>query len=156
MSLLAAAVGMVVLARLPATPPGAARVLQGLGYLAALMVLWRNRSHPWAVVIFIGLCSNALVIALNGGRMPVAGRALARVTHGPGPQAAVALDARHFIVGPGTRLPLLGDVVPVGAWGIGTALSPGDLLMAFGLAGFVQGEMCAARPRPPTDRRANV
>jgi hypothetical protein len=28
--------------------------------------------------------------------------------------------------------------------------------MALGLAGFVQGEMCAGRPRPPTNRRANV
>jgi hypothetical protein len=155
MPLLAAAVAMVLLARGPATPPPAARVLQGLGYLAALAVLWRNRSHPWAVVILIGLCLNALVIALNGGRMPVSGRALAQVTHGMGAQPA-ALDARHLIAGPGTRLAQFGDVVPVGAWGIGAALSPGDLVMAFGLAGFVQGEMCAGRPRPPTNRRANV
>jgi hypothetical protein len=155
MPLLAAAVAMVLLARGPATPPVAARILQGLGYLAALVVLWRNRSHPWAAVILVGLCLNALVIALNGGRMPVSEQALAQVTHGMGPQPA-ALDARHFIVGPGTRLAQLGDVVPVGAWGIRAALSPGDLVMAFGLAGFVQGEMCEACPRPPTRRRANV
>jgi hypothetical protein len=156
MPLLAAAVAMVVLARGPAMPPGAAGVLQGLGYLAALVVLWRNRSHAWTLVILSGLCVNALVIALNGGRMPVSERALAGVTHGTGPHAGAALDARHSVVGPGTRLAQLGDVVPVGAWGIGTALSPGDLVMAVGLAGFVQGTMCAAWPRPPSNRRANM
>lgn len=149
MPLLGVALALVLLARVPAAPV-AARVLQGLGYLAALAVLWQNRSHPWALVILIGLGFNALVIALNAGRMPVSERALARVTHAHDVGAAAAhLDARHVIVGPGTRLPRLGDVVPVGVWGIGAVLSPGDLFMAFGLAGFVQGAMCRARSEGP-------
>jgi len=146
MPLLGIAVAMLLLARVTATPPVAARSLQGLGYLAALLVLWRNRAHPWALVIFVGLGLNALVIGLNGGRMPVSERALVGVTHLADPEAAAAsLDARHFIVGPNTRLGQMGDVVAVSAWGIGAALSPGDLLMALGLAGFVQGAMCGER-----------
>ncbi len=147
MPLLGAALVMVLLARAPVTAPAVARILQGLGYLAALAVLWQNRSHPWALVILVGVGLNALVLALNMGRMPVSDRALAGVTHIIDPQAASAdLDARHFIVGPGTRLPQLGDVVAVGAWGVGVVLSPGDVVMAIGLAGLVQREMCAARP----------
>jgi hypothetical protein len=147
MPLLGAALAMVVLARVPGQAPAVARILQGLGYLAALAVLWQNRSHPWALVILVGLGLNALVLMLNMGRMPVSDRALAGVTHSIDPQAASAdLDARHFIVGPGTRLPQLGDVVAVGAWGVGVVLSPGDVVLAIGLAGFVQSEMCAWRP----------
>lgn len=147
MPLLGAALALALLARVPVMAPAVGRVLQGLAYLAALAVVWQNRSHPWALVILVGLGLNALVLTLNTGRMPVSERALAGVTHVIDSQAATAdLDARHFIVGPGTRLPQLGDVVAVGAWGIGVVLSPGDLVLAIGLAGFVQGEMCAGRP----------
>jgi hypothetical protein len=145
MPLLGVALAMVLLARAPVTAPAVGRALQAFGYLAAVAVLWQNRSHPWALVILVGLGLNALVLTLNTGRMPVSERALAGVTRVIDAQAAADLDARHFIVGPGTRLPQLGDVVAVGAWGIGVVLSPGDVVLAIGLAGFVQGEMRAGR-----------
>lgn len=131
---------MVIVARVPPTPAIPARILQALGYLAALVVLWQNRSHRWTFPIMVGLGLNSLVIALNGGRMPVSHAALARVTH-----ATLSVDPRHVIVGAGTRLAMLGDVVPLALGALGAVLSPGDVLMGLGLAGFVQAEMCAAR-----------
>ena len=118
-----------------------------LAVLAGVLVLSALAMAPLAVLSHLGFDSlNALVIGLNGGRMPVSERALVGVTHLADPEAAAAsLDARHFIVGPNTRLGQMGDVVAVSAWGIGAALSPGDLLMALGLAGFVQGAMCGER-----------
>jgi hypothetical protein len=149
MPLLGAAVALVVLARVLPTPAAAAGVVQGLGYLAALAVLWQNRAHLWMVPIFVGLGLNSLVMVLNGGRMPISQDSLMRVAHGIGPQAAAAgLDPRHVPIGPGTRLAPLGDIVPLGAGALGLVLSPGDLLMALGLAGFVQGEMRRARDGP--------
>ncbi len=149
MSLLGIAVAMILLARMPPTPAVAARVLQGAGYLAALAVLWQNRAHPWMLPILVGLGLNSLVIALNGGRMPISQDALMRVTHAIDPQAAAAsLDPRHVTIDPGTHLAMLGDVVPLGVGALGTVLSLGDLLMALGLAGFVQAEMRAARAGP--------
>ncbi len=43
---------------------------------------------------------------------------------------------------------MLGDVVPLGVGALWTVLSLGDLLMALGLAGFIQAEMRAARAGP--------
>jgi hypothetical protein len=129
---------------MPPTPAAAARVLQGAGYLAAIAVLWQNRAHPWMLPILVGLGLNSLVIALNGGRMPVSQDALLHVTHAIDPQAAAAsLDTRHVTTDPGTRLGIFGDVVPLGVGAFGVVLSPGDCLMALGLGGFVQAEMRA-------------
>ena len=147
--LLIAAVAMVLVARMPFLPAAAARVLQGAGYLAALAVLWQNRARPWTLPILLGLGLNTLVIALNGGRMPISAEALVRVTHVIDPAAASSgLDARHVIVGPGTPLAALGDILPLRAGAMGAVLSPGDLLMGVGLAGFVQAEMRVARAGP--------
>ncbi len=150
MPVLGAAVVMVVLAATAPLPQTVARVLQGAGYVLALAVLWHNRRHPWSFPVFVGLGLNAVVIGLNGGRMPVAPDALARVARGLGlPGAATGLDARHVIAGPGTRLAVLGDTVAVGMGRFGVIASPGDLLMALGIAGFVQGQMGGARAGPP-------
>ena len=152
--MLGAAVMMVVLAAAAPLPQTAARILQGAGYVLALVVLWHNRSHPWSVPVLIGLGLNAAVIGLNGGRMPVAPDALARMARGLAvPAATTGLDARHVIAGPGTRLAVLGDTLALGMGRFGVIASPGDLLMALGIAGFVQGQMGAARAGPPASLR---
>lgn len=152
MPVLGAAVMMVVLAAAP-LPQRAAPIFQGAGYVLALAVLWLNRSHPWSLPVLIGLGLNALVITLNGGRMPVAPDALARMARGLAlPTTAAGLDPRHVIAGPGTRLAVLGDTLAVGMGRFGVIASPGDLLMALGIAGFVQGQMGGARAGPPASR----
>ncbi len=144
MPLLGVALVLVVLPRVAPVPLVSDRVLQGAGSLVALVVLWQNRAHAWTLLIFAGLGLNSLVIALNGGRMPISEDALLRATHVVDPQAAVAsLDPRHVVVGPLTRLAVLGDTVPLRLENFGAVVSPGDVLMALGLAGFVQGQMRA-------------
>jgi Family of unknown function (DUF5317) len=155
--LLGAAVAIALLALAAPLPQIVARALQGAGYLLALAALWLNRRHPWSFPILIGLGLNAAVIALNGGRMPVAPDALARLSRGLDPTgAAIGLDARHVIAGPGTRLAVLGDTIAVGVGRAGVIASAGDVLMALGVGGFVQGEMVGARAGPPGPVDSNV
>ncbi len=77
-----------------------------------LLGLWWNRRLPGAVVVGVGVLLNFLVIAANGGSMPV-DRALAQRA---GNDALVKLldsptYTRHEPVTEGTRLRALGDVV---------------------------------------------
>ena len=154
---LGAAVVMALLALGTPLPQIVARVLQGAGYLLALAALWLNRRHPWSLPVLIGLGLNAAVIALNGGRMPVAPDALARLSPGLDPAGAmIGLDPRHVLAGPGTRLPVLGDSIAVGVGRAGLIASPGDLLMALGVGGFVQEQMVGARAGPPGLDDSNV
>ena len=155
--LLGAAVAMALLALAAPLPQIVAQALQGAGYLLALAALWHNRRHPWSLPVLIGLGLNAAVIALNGGRMPVAPDALARLWRGLDPAGAViGLDARHVIAGPGARLAMLGDTIALGVGRAGVIASPGDLLMALGVGGFVQGQMAGARAGPPGPADSNV
>ena len=45
--------------------------LFGLAYGLLLFTLWQNRSYPGLALAFVGVASNALVIMVNGGHMPV-------------------------------------------------------------------------------------
>ena len=45
--------------------------LFGLAYGLLLFTLWQNRGYPGMALAFVGVASNALVIMVNGGYMPV-------------------------------------------------------------------------------------
>ena len=45
--------------------------LFGLAYGLLLITLWQNRTYPGLALAFVGVASNALVIMVNGGYMPV-------------------------------------------------------------------------------------
>lgn len=155
--LLGAAVAIILLVVVVPLPQTAAHALHSIGYLLALIALWRNRRLPWAMPILIGLGLNAVVIWLNGGRMPIVPDALARLSPAVHPAgAAGTLDPRHVVAGPGTRLALLGDTVAFSVGGAGTVASPGDLIMAVGLGGFVQGQMARAGVGPPGRSESNI
>ena len=146
--LLGAAIALALIARLFPLPPVAARLLATCASLAALVALWQNRHHPFGLLVCSGLALNSLVILLNGGRMPVSASALLGAAYGPGSwphdlSPASFPGPRHVVAGPQTRLPALGDVLPVGIGGVTMVVSPGDLLMALGLGGFVQRQMRA-------------
>ena len=53
---------------------------------------------------------------------------------------------RYVLAGPHTRVTALGDTLSVRIGNAGMVLSPGDVVMALGLAGFVQGRMRGATP----------
>ncbi|MEV5963961.1 DUF5317 domain-containing protein [Kribbella sp. NPDC051952] len=99
-----------------------------LGSAVCIAVFLRlNLRHPGVGLLALGFFSNAVVVALNGA-MPVSLAALARA----GISTAVVSDPRHELADAATRLPWLGDVVPVALPGLGQAVSPGDVLIAAG------------------------
>jgi hypothetical protein len=117
----------------------------GLAGSAALVgaFLVANRGVRGTGLVALGLGANALVVALNGA-MPVSPDAAARagvVLDG----VAAGLDSRHEVADDGTRLSLLGDVVPVLLPLRPEVVSPGDVLVASGLAQLVVVGMRAGR-----------
>ena len=132
---------LVLLARAPWIPPSAGRALVGAGYLLALAILWLNRAHPWILVVLLGTALNTAAILANGGRMPVSHDALSHVAHPLVFALNPESDPRHVLAGPGSPMSFLGDVLALAIGGIGVIVSPGDLLMAAGIAGLVQASM---------------
>ncbi|NUR98990.1 MAG: DUF5317 domain-containing protein [Kribbellaceae bacterium] len=115
-----------------------------IGSAVCIAVFLRlNLKHPGVGLLALGFFSNALVVALNGA-MPVSLRALKRAGVGD----ASVTDARHELSHATTRLPWLGDVVPVALPGLGQAISPGDVLIAAG-AGLLLYAGMGANGRVP-------
>ncbi|MEO6204325.1 MAG: DUF5317 family protein [Mycobacteriales bacterium] len=117
--------------------------------LSALLVgafLLHNRSVRGTGLVGLGLLANALVVGLNGA-MPVSASASGRA--GVSTQGIVAgTDPRHELSGPDTLLPWLGDVVPVPLPVSPQVLSPGDVLIAAGLAQLLVVAMTRRRTVP--------
>jgi hypothetical protein len=130
--------------------------------VSAGLVVWflvRNRGVRGTGLIAVGLFCNALVVGLNGA-MPVsvdaAGRAGTTTQH-----ILIGDDPRHEIADRHTRLRFLGDVVPVRSPWRPEVVSPGDILLAAGLAqlvfiGMRTGRGPAKHARPKTASAAVV
>lgn len=114
-----------------------------LGYLAAVGMLWLNRAQPWFPAVLLGTALNSAAILANGGRMPVSRPALERIGGSLAARIEAGVDPRHILAGPGTPFGFLGDQLAIGYRGFGLILSPGDLLLASGIAGLVQAAMRA-------------
>lgn len=123
----------------------------GLALSAALALafLAGNRHLPGIAFVAGGLLVNAAAVAANGA-MPVS-RSAAAAAGVDLPAVAAGQDPRHEIAGPGTRLSVLGDVVPLRFPIRSEVASPGDLAVALGLAMLTVGGMRGI-PR----RRAHV
>jgi hypothetical protein len=126
----------------------------GLAVSAGLVVafLARNRGLRGTGLITLGLLANAVVVLANGA-MPVSTEAAARA----GASTSALLDGsdpRHVPAGPGTRLPWLGDVVPVPLPLLPQVVSAGDVLVAAGAAQLVLlGMLRPRRALPPLPAR---
>lgn len=122
---------------------GAAWALGGAASAVLVLVLLGRARVPGGALVALGLLANALVVGLNGA-MPVsldaAVRAGADVT-----DVVLGTDRRHEVAGTGTRLRLLGDVVPVPLPLLPQVVSAGDVLVAAGLGRLV---LVAAGGRP--------
>jgi hypothetical protein len=107
-----------------------------------------NLHVPGVPLVTLGLVANALVVAVNGA-MPVS---IVAALHAGVPinEIAAGRDARHDIAGVGTSLRPLGDVVPVPLPWRAEVVSPGDVLVAAGLAELVVMGMLRRRPRAVT------
>jgi hypothetical protein len=129
---------LVLASALPWRAPYAGPVLAAAGYFAALLMLWQNRDRAWMPVVFVGAAMNAAVILANGGRMPVPRWAFERVGRPIPGRLLAGADPHHVLAGPGTALGWLDDRFALHAGQFALILSPGDLVLAVGVAGFVQ------------------
>lgn len=119
-------------------------VIYGVG----LIFLWLNRDQTGFPLVFIGVLLNFLVMAVNGGRMPVS------------LEAATVLDpkflemlkegsiyAKHQALTDSTWLGFLGDIIPLSSpYPRAKVISIGDVIMNIGIFFFIQKQMISAKP----------
>lgn len=113
-------------------------------FVLLVFVLGMNRHIRGMTLAMAGAMLNAIVIAANGGRMPVSETALRRA--GTWGTAGVTLMSgrvlTHTLLGGQSRLSFLGDVLWLRwPWGSGTAFSIGDVLLIVGVFIAVQHMM---------------
>ena len=113
------------------------------GFVVAFLL--HNRGVRGTGLIALGLLANALVVLVNGA-MPVSVAAAGRagVTTQP---ILNGSDPRHELADRSTRLPWLGDVVPLPLPVRPEVVSPGDVLVAAGAAQLVVLGMAPGRLR---------
>ena len=128
-----------------------------VGSIAAVLLLVaflvRNSALPGVPLVALGLLLNVVAVAANGA-MPVSQWAAERtgvdLSH-----IAAGLDARHKVADASTTLRPLTDVVPVPVPGFREVLSPGDVLVAAGLALLLVSALLWGQPlrtrRPGSD-----
>jgi MFS transporter, DHA3 family, macrolide efflux protein len=104
-----------------------------------LVALWVNRTYPGLNLAFVGILSNATVIVVNGGYMPIWEPSL--IVAGYRPEDIVS--AIHVILPPNLdasfllRLGPFGDVIPIPLPLIQNVASIGDVFLTAGLAFFL-------------------
>jgi MFS family permease len=103
--------------------PHASLLVYVLGYIAIGGVAVANWRLPGSSLIAVGTFMNVLVTLVNSG-MPYDLSTVVAV------QAPIPDDSLHVLLGSGTRLPLLADVIPFGI--VHAVYSVGDCLLAFG------------------------
>ena len=113
-----------------------------------LLGLWANRNLPGMSIAFVGVASNAVVLAVNGGRMPIWTTSLTAAGFTP----ADVSPAIHTIL-PATldssfalHLGPFADVIPIPLPIFANVASIGDVLIAFGLAFFLFAIVQQASP----------
>jgi hypothetical protein len=118
-------------------------------YAAGLYVLWLNRKEKGFWWIFAGVALNFLVMLLNAGKMPVSVEAASMVD----PAQLQLLTAgklvtKHIVLDHSTRLPFLGDIIPITSpYPISQVISVGDVIINFGIFMYLQQVMLAHKIR---------
>lgn len=118
-----------------------------LSYLLLIGVVWQNRSLPGIWLLGLGLAANFLVMALNGGYMPITAESLAQVGHsrnivGTGSGARVSGTKDIVLPREATSAWWLSDIfVLPPPFPIPSVFSFGDLLIAIGAFWLLQSIM---------------
>lgn len=120
-----------------------------LQYLLVFLFLFLNRrSIIWPAVVFVGSLLNLLVVALNGGCMPVDAALLGDATQ----RLALLQSGRIYaycLMDESTRLPFLGDIIRLGPAGIPLGFaSIGDIILCAGVALLA---FCMTKAKLPAD-----
>jgi hypothetical protein len=129
--------------------PPAALLVISYGLLAAVVAV--NWLMPGMPVLGAGLACNTLVIAANGGYMPVTPEAVHLAGLGrlvsSSPAGALIMGSKDVILRySDTRLWMLSDILLLRE-PLSIVFSPGDLLLACGAFWFVYRTLCPAEPR---------
>jgi MFS family permease len=113
--------------------------LLAAAYAILLLGTWVNRRHPGMAIAFVGILSNALVITVNGGHMPIWAPSLLAAGLTPadltGPLHVVlpaTIDAPFL-----AHLGPLGDVLPIPFPVVQNVASLGDVVISLGLGFFL-------------------
>ncbi|HEX5825852.1 MAG TPA: DUF5317 family protein, partial [Candidatus Limnocylindrales bacterium] len=108
-------------------------------YVLLLVALWANRTQPGMSLAFVGILSNAIAIAANGGHMPIwlpsleaAGFTLADLTSPFHIVLPEALDAQFLL-----RAGPFADILPIPIPFLRNVASMGDVFLTAGLAFFL-------------------
>ncbi|MBI2845999.1 MAG: DUF5317 domain-containing protein [Chloroflexi bacterium] len=143
------AIGLIILFQIWAVlvaPDSAGHLVAGAVVFTQLIlaaILWLNRSQPGLRIVALGALLNVVVMAANGGYMPVSAQALSRAGH-----EYLVLEAegqsfvgssKNIVLEPAeTRLYPLSDIftVPRG-FPVSGNFSIGDALIAIGVGWFL-------------------
>jgi hypothetical protein len=117
--------------------------------LCALAFCTRNWHVAGVALVSLGLLMNAAVVARNGA-MPVSITAALRAGV-PIASIAAGTDPRHDIAGTGTHWRWLGDDIPLPLPARPEVVSPGDILIAAGLAQLLISGMMGWTRREDVD-----
>jgi DHA3 family macrolide efflux protein-like MFS transporter len=122
-----------------------------------LLALWPNRTFPGISLAFIGILTNAAVIVVNGGYMPIWEPALQLA----GLEAA-DLGALHVLLPPPLdanfllKLGPFGDVIPIPLPIVQNVASIGDAFLTLGLAFFLFAAVVRVPPALEEEVRASA
>ncbi|EMT45974.1 DUF5317 domain-containing protein [Anoxybacillus flavithermus] len=109
-------------------------------YIVGLTFIWLNRHYPGMKTIFAGVLLNFVVIALNGGRMPVSLEATQAVLGQEYVELLkTGLYGKHTAITADTIFPFLGDIIPLAPpYPRAKVISIGDVVMNIGVFLFIQ------------------
>jgi hypothetical protein len=148
------------LLRAPAGPVQRIGVQQALFLLSHLLLLglvWRNWRLPGIQIVGLGVVCNLLVMAVNGGLMPITPETLVQIN--PGSTLAQWPIGAHYgyskdiiLLQGDVRLWALSDVLVIPPpFPRPTAFSLGDLLIAIGIVVLLQGSGIGKPNAPGAD-----
>ncbi|HHV99420.1 MAG TPA: DUF5317 domain-containing protein [Clostridiaceae bacterium] len=117
-------------------PAESAIVIQLAVFLLMAACFWFNRYYSGMVFIGIGYLMNTVVMAANGGRMPVSEKVLAAtsISHFID-NIKTGKDIKHVIMNSGTKMKFLADIIPIPGF-LGSMMqvvSIGDLVILVGI-----------------------
>jgi len=121
-------------------------------YIIGMIFIALNYKLPGFRAIFVGVFLNFLVMALNGGAMPVSLEAAALL----GSEYVEMLRThdivyKHAALMEDTLLPFLGDIIPIVApYPRQMVISIGDIVMNIGIFVFLQHIMTSAKRNTAT------
>ncbi|MDO6657262.1 DUF5317 domain-containing protein [Anaerobacillus sp. 1_MG-2023] len=116
-------------------------------YIVGLIFLWLNRKMNIGIMLlFIGVLLNFIVMAINGGRMPVSLEAANILDPAYAEAIKNGLYGKHAVLTDSTTFGFLGDIIPItDPYPKDQVISIGDIIMNIGIFVFIQRVMVKSK-----------